>query len=60
MANASYPYVRFEATYQALRDCLIHMEDDDLSQSEQTYRYKLVQLAQCLVDDYGEMEAPDD
>jgi hypothetical protein len=59
MTNKSYVYVRFEATYQALRDCLTHMEDDDLSKSEQRYRYKLVQLAQCIVDEYGEMEAPE-
>ena len=60
MATRGHVYVRFEATYQALRDCLNHMEDDDLSKSEQTYRYKLVQLAQCIVDEYGEMEAPED
>jgi hypothetical protein len=35
------------------------MEDDDLSPSEQRYRYKLIQLAQCIVDEYGEMEAPE-
>jgi hypothetical protein len=58
MGAPGYSKIRFAATYQALRDCLAHMEDDDLSPSEQRYRYKLVQVAQCIVDEHGEMEAP--
>ena len=58
MGTPGYSKIRFAATYRALRDCVTHMEDDDLSPSEQRYRYKLVQVAQCIVDEYGEMEAP--
>lgn len=40
MSNMSY--CRFENTLHDLRDCLDHIEDDDLSQSEATARAALV------------------
>lgn len=41
MGNMSY--VRFENTFRDLEDCLNHM-DDDLSESEQEYRQRLINL----------------
>jgi hypothetical protein len=40
MANMSY--CRFENTFHDLEDCLEHINDDDLSESERGYRRKLI------------------
>jgi hypothetical protein len=40
MANMSY--CRFENTFHDLEDCLEHINDDDLSESERRYRRKLI------------------
>jgi hypothetical protein len=56
---ANMRYVRFENTYRDLRDCYDSMEDK-LSRSEEGYRYKLIQLAKKIVDDYGDIPCPDD
>jgi len=42
MTNMSY--CRFENTYHDLMDCVEHMDDDNLSDSENDYREKLLNL----------------
>lgn len=50
MSNMSY--CRFENTYHDLMDCYDHMDDKDLSDAEQIYRYKLIGLCTDISDDY--------
>lgn len=52
MANMAY--CRFENTVDDLRDCYEHMDDDDLSSSEQKKRDRLIKLCQQIAGDYGE------
>lgn len=59
MANMSY--CRFENTYRELCICADHTHDEDLSDSESKYRWKLIELCgqiveeQALIDD-GDQE----
>jgi hypothetical protein len=43
-----------ENTYTDLRDCYKNWNDVD-SESEETYRAKILQLAQCIVNDFGDV-----
>lgn len=55
MANMSY--CRFENTWQDLRDCERHLdEDDDLSEDEKKYRTKLIKLCQDIIDKADEFD----
>lgn len=49
MSNMSY--CRFENTYKDLQDCLDHLTDDDLSESEKNYRDWLIEVCQQIVDE---------
>ena len=49
MANMSY--VRFENTLPDLRDCAEHFFDDDLSESEQKARRRLIRVIHDIVED---------
>ena len=51
MANMSY--CRLEITYDDLRDCYRNMEDD-LSESEEDYRERLIKLCEEIARWYGE------
>ncbi len=57
MANMGY--CRFENTYRDLRDCFEHMEDE-LSDSENKYRERLLVLCQDIIDEYGDSYDEDD
>jgi hypothetical protein len=50
MANMGY--VRFENTYQDLRDCYENW-DNPQNESEKEYRYKLLKLAEQIVNEYS-------
>lgn len=63
MANMSY--CRFENTYNDLRDCYWaiqeagSIEDMDLSDSEKTHLFRLINLAQKIIDaaeEHGDFE----
>lgn len=54
MANMSY--CRFENTFKDLKDCVDHLEDEDVSSSEETYRKRLIRLCQEIAANYGEDE----
>lgn len=55
MSNLSY--CRFENTVGDLQDCCDAWEDsDDLSQSEERSRKRLLQLCQDIVAEYGDDE----
>jgi hypothetical protein len=45
-------YCRFENTYNALRECEEHIEDEDLSDDEKKYRERLVKLCGNIFDCY--------
>ena len=44
-------YVRFENTFQDLSDCFSHLEDE-LSESEENYRMRLIKLCKTIVEEY--------
>jgi hypothetical protein len=44
MSNMSY--CRFENTYKDLRDCVEHIEDENLSESEKFYRRRIIELSE--------------
>lgn len=46
-------YCRFENTLNDLRDCMEHMWDDDLSDSEEESRQKMIELCVKISEDYG-------
>lgn len=58
MGNMSY--VRFENTYDDLLDCFDHLEDEDLSQSEQRSRMRLIDLCRRIAEAYPEEEEAED
>jgi hypothetical protein len=41
-------YCRFENTLSALRDCLEHLDDDGLSESEDKSRARLIRLCAII------------
>ena len=49
MSNMSY--VRFENTYRDLEDCFNHLYDEDLSESENKYMLKLVELCKEIAEE---------
>lgn len=49
MSNMSY--CRFQNTLADLRDCQEHLHDDDLSETEEGHRRKLVELCQEIVEE---------
>lgn len=52
MANMSY--CRFENTYNDLKDCYNNIEDRDLSESEEMYKDKLVDLCKRIAEEFTE------
>ena len=52
MANMSY--CRFENTFHDLQDCEEHMDCDDLSESEERYRDRIIQLCMDIAAGYGD------
>ncbi len=50
MANMSY--CRFQNTVSDLRDCVINMDDGDLSFDEARARRRLIELCVRIADDY--------
>lgn len=52
MGNMSY--CRFENTLRDLQDCYDHMDDGDLSESEERCKGQLIDLSQQIANDYGE------
>lgn len=54
MANMSY--CRFENTFEDLKDCADHLEDEDVSSSEKFYKKRLIRLCQEIAANYGEDE----
>lgn len=52
MGNMSY--CRFHNTVIDLRDCQEHMDDEDLSPSEQQHRQNLIKICVDIAADYGE------
>jgi hypothetical protein len=51
MANMSY--CRFENTYNDLYDCYNNI-NDQLSDEEHSYRQRLVEMCQSIIDEYDE------
>jgi hypothetical protein len=58
MANMSY--CRFENTYGDLRDCYNNIHDDDLSETEERYKARLIELCKRIVEEAGEPADDDD
>jgi hypothetical protein len=52
-------YVRFQNTYQDLRDCRDHLDDEDLSEEEKHARQSLINLCEVIALDYGDVEERD-
>ena len=50
MANMAY--CRFQNTVPDLEDCMIHVDDDDLSDEESEARDTLVMLCEDLIAEY--------
>jgi hypothetical protein len=48
MANMGY--CRFQNTLSDLRDCLEHLDDDDLSEEEQNARKRLIKVCKQVVE----------
>lgn len=48
-------YCRFENTLGDLRECYDDMDSNDLSESEQKARKRLVKLCRQIADDYSEL-----
>lgn len=57
MPNMSY--CRFHNTLGDLRDCLEHMEDDDLSSEETMERERLIKLCERIAANYGVQDDED-
>ncbi len=49
MSNMSY--CRFENTAADLHDCYLHLDDSDLSESEQGARARLIMLCKSIVEE---------
>ena len=49
MANMGY--VRFENTYRDLQDCFDYLWNDNLSESEEKHRKRLIKLCQDIADE---------
>ena len=59
MSNMSY--CRFENTYSDLEDCYEALCEDskELSESEQSYKKKLIELCKTIADKFSEEETED-
>jgi hypothetical protein len=58
MANMSY--CRFENTRDNLRDCLEHINDEDVSKAESKARERLIKICIEIIEDCGgEVETED-
>ena len=55
---ASMGYCRFENTFKDLQDCLEYM-DDKLSESEEKYKNKIINLAHEIDVDFGNPDSED-
>jgi hypothetical protein len=51
MSNMSY--CRFENTANDLEDCMEHMYDDTLSNSEESARQRIIQMAREIFDEFS-------
>lgn len=54
MANMSY--CRFHNTFEDLRDCYDHIDDDDLSDEENKARKRLVEICKKIAADFEDEE----
>ena len=54
MSNMSY--VRFENTCKDLQDCYDHLYDEELSETEERYRQRLIKLCRDIVHEAEEYE----
>jgi len=45
-------YVMFENTYIDLQECYDEMENEDLSESEEKYRLRIVNLCKVIINNY--------
>lgn len=52
MANMSY--CRFENTYRDLLDCLVHMDDEDLSADEAKYRNRIIEICKDVAESFND------
>ena len=52
MSNMSY--IRFENTFGDLEDCYWNGDDDDISEREEKWRKRLLELCESIVQSYGE------
>lgn len=52
-------YCRFQNTLIDLRDCEEHLDDDGLSEEEQTARVRLIKVCQRIIDAVDEEENED-
>jgi len=43
-------YCRFENTYRELCDCVEHIEDENLSESEKFYRRRIIELSKEIAE----------
>lgn len=57
MSNMSF--CRFIDTYRDLQDCYDNLYDEDLSEEEQRYRRKLVELCKDIADDTADGDFTD-
>jgi hypothetical protein len=53
MSNMSY--CRFENTLGDLEDCFDHIQDDDLSSTEERCRKALIELCKEIAEQHGDM-----
>lgn len=58
MGNMSY--CRFENTFRDLQDCEEHIFDKDLSESEEKYRKRLINLCRSLATDAEDDDSEDE
>jgi len=47
-------YCRFENTLNDLKDCVRHLDDEDLSDSENKARQELIAVAINITSEYGD------
>ena len=52
MSNMSY--IRFENTFGDLEDCYWNWDDDDISEREEKWRKRLLELCESIVQSYRE------
>mgnify|MGYP001767237279 CR=1 FL=1 len=58
MSNMSY--CRFENTYNDLQDCLEHINDNNLSNSEKKFREKLIMICEDIINEQENIDEDDE